>query len=327
MTDQNLVLRALKKSYIIIQNHDDTGCLVIHCTLNRKISEKVCGKTFDVSNNKDGFVNAIDLKNDCVVEIDLNKITAITYPGFPFEISPVYILNPNYEGVLSDDDVIQAQAPAFEELNEIRNIQTDKNSENNFIPTDFLSRYSLQYAVHKHYLDKILALEDKNLINTDNIFSKYKNKLKLFSVPDKQNYLNILTELEEFNSTNVSSRVNFFSSPVVKELIVKYNLDLTNIDTTDQIILEKCIYAWKQLIKEYAEKAVITLEQEKQTFIENNKDSTTEVEEIDFVIGIVKNILNDVDFTKFKTPFEVFCFWPPVLYPAPFFVIDPYRLD
>lgn len=327
MTDQNLVLRALEKSYIIVQNHDNTGCLIVHCTLNKKISEKVCGKTFDVTNNKDGFVNAIDLKNDCVVEIDLNKITTIIYPGFPFEISPVYILNPKYEGVLSENDIIQAQAPAFEELDKIRNIQTDKNSENNFISTDVLSRYSLQFALHQHYLNKILALKDKNLINTDSVFNKYKNKLKLFSVPDKQNYLNILLELEEFNNTNVSSRINFFSSPVIKELIVKYNLDLTNIDTTDQVILEKCIFAWKQLIKEHSQKAVETLEIEKQTFILNNTDISTEVEEIDFVIGIVKNILNDVDFTKFKTPFELFCFWPPVLYPAPFFVIDPYRLD
>ena len=327
MTDKNLVLRALKKAYIIIQNHDDQGCSVIHCTLNNKISEKVFGKTLSVDNNKDGTVNVVDLKNECVVEVDLTKITAITYPGFPFEISPVYILNPSYEGILSEDEIIAAQEPAFIELQEIKNIQLDKFPENNFIPSDFISRYSLQYAIHKHYLSKILSLDDKNLINTDKVFSKYKDKLKLFTVPDKQNYLNILTELEVFNNVNVSSRVRFFSSPQVKEMISKLNLNLSDIDTEDQVILEKCIHAWKQLIKEYSEKAVITLEQEKQTFIENNKDSTTEVEEIDFVIDIVKNILNDVDFTKFKTPFEVFCFWPPVLYPAPDFVIDPYRLD
>ena len=325
MTDKHLLLTALKKAYIIIINHDEDGCLVVHCTLNKKISEKVCGKSFDVNNEKDSFISVIDLKNECVVEVDLSKITSITYPGFPFEISPVYIINPRYDGVISEDEVIVAQNPAFIELNSIKDIQTDKLPENNFTPMDLLTRYAIQYSIHKHYLDKIVSLDDKTLITTDKVFSKYKDKLKLYSVPDKQNYLNILGELEEFNNINVSSRVNFFSSKVIQDMIKNLGLNLADIDTTNQAILEKCIYAWKQLIKDYSQKAVETLELEKQTFVLNNTDVSTEVEEIDFVIDIVKNILNDIDFNKFKTPFELFCFWPPVLYPAPDFVIDPYK--
>jgi len=326
MTDKNLVLRALEKSYIIFQDHNDEGCTVVHCTLNKKITEKVCGRVFEINNNnKDGFVSAVDLKNECIVEIDLNKITSITYPGFPFELSPVYILNPEYDGVLSEDELIEAQAPAFLELENIKKIQTQKTPENNFIPTELLARYSLQYAIHKHYLEKINSLSDKNLINTDKVFSKYKDKLQLLSTPDKQNYLNILTELQEFDNINVSSRVRFFASNIIQEMKSRYNLDLSDVDTKDQAILEKCIHAWKEMIKEYSDKAIQTLEEEKKTFIANNKDSTTEIEEIDFVIGIIRNILNDVDFNKFKTPYELFCFWPPVLYPAPEFVIDPYK--
>jgi hypothetical protein len=91
--------------------------------------------------------------------------------------------------------------------------------------------------------------------------------------------------------------------------------------------MEKYINCWKDIINQHAKEIIANLENEKAIFIENNPSSTIEIEEMNFVLEILKNLTNDIDFSKFKTPMELFSFWPPVLYPAPDFVLDPYKFN
>lgn len=324
MTDKLLLLKALNKVYIILSLERENGLEIIHCTLNKHISQTITGKFFDVVNAEEGIIKVIDLKNECVVRAKINDINGITYPGFPFEVSPVFILNPSHEDKITIEELFDFQKPAFEELKFIKSLQIEKNPENNYISNDIINRYSVVNSIHTHYFNQILNLDDKNLIKSDNIFKKYIDKLNPCKFPDKQLYVTTLNELEEFNNVNVSCRIKFYNSEIYKRLKEKHNLELHDLDVVDNDILSKCVDVWKETIAKYASDAAKILETERETFKTNNPDRTVEIEELDFVINVVNNVLNDVDFTKFKTPFELFCFWPPVLYPAPEFVIDPY---
>jgi len=327
MTDKNLLLKALSKCYVVITTETPAGITITHATLNKKIIAKVCKENTNFKIDIDAdptSVNVVDIKNDLIQKICLPEIISIFYPGFPFEIPPVYFLEPIYDGKFTEDELITYQESAFDRLKTLRSIQIEQSADNNFISNEISLKFARVQAIYEYYTTQITQLKTKNIANLDKMFKKYTDKMQDDMLPDKQLYLNIMKDLEEFDTINVICRLKFYLSKVYDDMTNIHKINLSNLDTRDRQILDKCVHVWKHLIKKSADDAVALLEKEKAIFIENNPGHTIEVDEIDFVINVINNILNDVDFNKFKTPFELFCFCSPVLYSASDFVIDPY---
>lgn len=321
-----LLLKALSKAYIVLNVKENDGFSIIHASLNPKIVELFCGnKTFAVDNNNEAeTITLIDLKNEAAIEVDINKISTLDYPGFPFEIPPVYILNSRYEGRITIDDVIRIQKEPLQDLRYLKEIQKTNDPSNNLITTAAIYNLRLLY----HYYSKVEKLDKKHILFNDKVLKKFKKKLPKKFILDSEFIGRLLEEnktLFDFDDQEIQKRIGYYNSLSNDFYSKRLGFDVENLLSTDREVLDKCINRWKEIITEHATQASDTLQKEKEVFKENNPENKTELEEIEFVQNILKNCANDVDFSKFKTPKEVFSFWPPVLYPPPQFVLDPYH--
>lgn len=324
MASKNIFLAALKKTYTILKVKNTDSIEVYHATLNPEVVKRVSNIDMPaIDNIIDNKISFFDLKNDQVVEIDLEKIYLINFPGLPFEVPPQYILNKKFEGRITQDEFIMLQESAFTDLKYIKSIQTSKELSNNIIPNDLIFKYTLL----RHYYEKICSSDSKNEIFNDKELKKFKEKFKFFNIPDRQLFSNMIDECADVFNVNISNRILFYSKFVKDILSKKTGILVEDLNSTDEVLMEKCIKCWRDIIDQHAQEAVKNLEIEKNIFIENNPDSKIELDEINFVQDILKNLVKDIDFTKFKTPLDLFTFWPPVLYPAPEFVLDPYKFN
>jgi len=321
-----LLLKALSKAYIILNVKELEGFSIIHASLNPKIVELFCGnQTYEINNNNEtDDITLIDLKNELPLTINTCNISTLDYPGFPFEIPPVYILNERYEGRITVDDIIRLQKEPIQDLRYLKEIQKSKNSENNIITNTAIYNLRLLY----HYYSKVEKLDKKHILFNDKVLKKFKKRLPKKFILDSE-FINRLLEenksLFDFDDQEIQKRIGYYNSLSDEFYSKRLGFDVDNLLSTDKEILNKCISRWKEIITEHATEASDTLQKEKEVFKENNPENKTELEEIEFVQNILKNCANDVDFSKFKTPKEVFSFWPPVLYPPPQFVLDPYH--
>jgi hypothetical protein len=321
-----LLLKALSKAYLVLNIKETEGFSVIHCSLNPKIVEMFCGnKTFNINNTNDTtVVTVVDLKNELAIDIDIEAISTLDYPGFPFEIPPVYILNERYEGRITIDDVIRIQKDALKELRYLKEIQRTQVASNNSISNKTIYNLRLLY----HYYSKVEKLDKKHILFNDKILKRFKKKLPTKFILDSE-FINRLLEenktLFDFDDQEIQKRIGYYSGLSDSFYNKRLGFDVENLHSTDSDVMQKCVTRWKEIISEHAAQASDSLQKEKEVFKENNPENKTELEEIEFVQNILKNCANDVDFSKFKTPKEVFSFWPPVLYPPPEFVLDPYH--
>lgn len=322
MVDKNILLTALKQAYIVLttETPDYTG--TYHATLNKEIIKIFTDATVGhIDNATDGKIGFFDLKNEAAIEIEINDITGFNFIGFPFEVPPHYIINPDFEGRVTLEDVIRIQQDAYSDLRELKKIQVDKDPKNNIIPHDLM----YQYNILRSYYLQISESTGREQIFNDKELKEFKKNFVFAEPLDKQVLENIVGSCSNVFHINIKNRITFYSEFVNGILAKKTGVTVENLTSTDLILMEKCIKCWKDIIDQHAQEAVANLEQEKQIFIENNPASSVELDEINFVIEILKNITNDIDFSKFKTPMELFTFWPPVLYPAPTFVLEPYE--
>ena len=323
MIDKNVYLAGLRQAYVVLttETPDYTG--TYHATLNRDIIKLFTDDTVGhIDNATDGKLGFYDLKNETAIEIDIDIITGYLFIGFPFEVPPHYLINSDFEGRVTLDDVIRIQQDAYSDLKELKKIQMNKDPANNIISHDLMYRYNI---LRSYYL-QISESTGKDQIFKDNELKEFKQNFKFAEPLDKQILENVVNSCPNILHLNIKNRITFYAEFVNGILAKETGVTVENLTSTDLVLMEKCIKCWKGIINKHAQEAVKNLEQERQAFITNNSTSSVELDEINFVIEIIKNITNDIDFTKFKTPMELFAFWPPVLYPAPSFVLEPYDI-
>jgi hypothetical protein len=324
MIDRNILLKSLEKTYILIQSKNVDDILIYHATLNREIIKKFTEQSFpELENKKEDKITVFDLKNETLLDIDLESINDVTYVGLPFEVPPHYIYNPSFEGRVSQEEFLNFQESAFNDLKELKKIQTSKDVSNNIISKDLIFKYTLL----KFYYNQIQENESADEIFNDTELKKFKEKFKFLEIPDQQLMTNIIEDCKEVFNININNRTLFYKKFVKDILQLKTGIVVNDLSTSDPILMEKYISCWKDLINQHAKEVIENLNKEKAIFKENNPANTVEIEEMDFVLEILNNLTNDIDFSKFKTPMELFSFWPPVLYPAPDFVLDPYKFN
>jgi len=320
--DKDVLFRALKKSYIIICCFNNKGEEYIHASLNRKIIEYVIKKPWV----KQEFISTntlhtvYDIKNETFFNLDTSKISQFEIPGLPYEVGPHYIVNPGFEGKVLADEVFEFQKPELDKLIEIKSYQTNNNVENNFIPFNLLHNLKLLNAAAFY---KTRFLEDhnnviKNDALTKDICSGYLPEIKFL---DKA-YIQKLFE-SDINKNDAVINLNYLKQiEKLNSILSKNNLEFPRLDEENNLSLEEYKKLWKNLIQDTCNKLIVELTSDNDKFKNEFPELATDQEEVAFVIKTLKDTSNDIDFTKFKTPRELFSFWPPILYPAPEYVID-----
>jgi len=283
----------------------------VFATRNEQLIKKYYGnndKNFYEHNN---LILAYDIKNNIFVELDLDLVDQVAYPGLPFEIFPEWIINPFFDGAIDFDTLFKFQEPLINELlNRHKNLE-DKTFENNIIRYDTLAQYNtirviynsfacqygnINYSFDKKDLDSFMTLgepeyefyDQKGIEDINNKYSEFKQ------------YLN------EF--------VTYVSACEVMQIPIK------ELDNNSPEIMSKVINIWKDKIIEYSNKSLGLLNEEEEVLKKENKQD--ELQELDFIKGLINNLLSEIDFSTYKTPRELASFWPALLLPAPPFVVQ-----
>jgi hypothetical protein len=322
MIDKSVYLAGLRQAYVVLTTETPEYTGIYHATLNKEIIKLFTDDTVGhIDNATDGKLGFYDLKNETAIEIDIDTITGYLFIGFPFEVPPHYLINSDFEGRVTQEDVIRIQQDVYNDLKELKKIQVNRDPANNIISHDLMYRYNI---LRSYYL-QISESSGKDQIFNDKELRDFKKNF-IFAEPlDRQILENVVNSCSHVINLNIKNRITFYSEFVNSILAKETGVTVDNLTSTDLVLMEKCIKCWKGIINKHAQEAIANLEQEKAVFMENNPESSVELDEINFVIEILKNITNDIDFSKFKTPMDLFTFWPPVLYPAPAFVLEPYE--
>lgn len=323
--DKNILSRALSQCYIVICKFSDKGEEYIHSTLNEKIILHVTGKDYLPNKITEKIYNEnthiiFDLKNEQFLECNLDEITQIIYPGFPFEISPHYVVNPNFSGKITPEDIFNYQANDLDLLKKLKTYQKDNNPENNFISNSMLLNIKLINVGNA--LKKLFLEENNDVLAKDNLCSDICNQyIPTIEFLDKH-------YLEYVFSQNIdkgSAVINYKYLNQLQKLIAllkENNLELDNLDETNSKNLSKYKELWKKLIQQTCSKLISELTDDTEKFKEEFPELSSEQEEVKFVIDTLTNTASEIDFNMFDNPRSLFSFWPPILYPSPEYVLD-----
>lgn len=320
--DKYILSRALLKCYIIISKFTDKGEEYVHATLNPKIIEYVTGSTIEIRDITctDKVHTIFDLKNEKILEYEISNISQISYPGLPFEISPNYIINPNFGDRINIDEILIHQAKELDILKHLKTYQKDSLPENNFIPSSLLLNIKLINVANS--LKDTFIKDNKDAIDKDNMCKDICNQhLPSIEFLDKH-------YLEFIFSKNVdkgSAAINYKYLTQLQKLLTvlkENNLELDNLDEPNSRNLEKYKELWRTLIEKNCDALIKELTEDTDKFKEEFPELSSEQEEVKFVIDTLKNTSKGIDYSIFATPRELFSFWPPILYPSPEFVLD-----
>lgn len=320
--DKDILSRALLKCYIIICKFSDKGEEYVHATLNPKIIEYVTGKLTDIRDltKNDKVHTLFDLKNEVITEYEIEDISQITYPGLPFEISPNYIINPNFGDKISIDEILKHQAKELDMLKHIKTFQKDNSPKNNFIPSSLLLNIKLINVANS--LKDSFIKDNSEALEKDNLCKDICNQyLPTIEFLDKHYLEFIFTK----NVDKGSAAINYKYLTQLQKLLVllkENNLELDNLDEPNSKNLNKYKDLWQLLIEKSCEALINELTEDTDKFKEEFPELSTEQEEVKFVIDTLKTTSKEVDYNIFVTPRELFSFWPPILYPPPEFVLD-----
>jgi len=97
-----------------------------------------------------------------------------------------------------------------------------------------------------------------------------------------------------------------------KAWTVENNKLIVNLDKAKQI--------WKDIIRDYANKAILKLNEEIQLYLE--QADLESIKELGEVKQILKNVHTTVDEIDFKSLDHLKSYWPTILFPAPDFVLN-----
>jgi len=319
---KDVLLRALKKCYIIICCFSNKGEEYIHASLNRKIIEYITKKPREkreiVSTHE--IHTLFDLKNEVWMDLDTKKITQFELPGLPHEVGPHYVVNPAFEGRVLSEEFFNFQKPELDKLLELKTFQTNNDTENNFIPSSLLLNIKLiNFAAQnkQNFINNKQTILEKDSISKE-ICSSYMPEIKF---RDKA-YIQKLFETKIDKNIAVINVKYLKQIDNLQNILLANKLELDNLDEEDSKNLVAYKDLWKGLIDSVCDNLINELTQDNDKFKKEFPELSSEEDEVKFVINTLKNTSKDIDFNKFKTPRELFSFWPPILYPAPEYVLD-----
>lgn len=260
------------------------------------------------------LVEVYDVKNDLFYTINLDDVFSVEHIGLPFEVYPEYLYKPQLDGKIALSEFYEYQKVAIDFAIELGNRMSKKEFENNKLLVSTIEQCSI--------INNIDYIIKNNLDNFKYTFDENdRERFKKFNLA----YLepNLITLQEELIQKTFKELESEFSNIFEYIKYVKVcefaQLPLRLLDSTDEQIVEKVKQQWKLLIEEKAKKIVTEIACESETLddIEKSEDK----EEMDYVKNLIINSISEIDYSVFKTPRQIFHFWPSVIFPIPGFVV------
>jgi hypothetical protein len=260
------------------------------------------------------MVEVYDVKNDIFYVINLDLIDSVDYIGIPFEVYPEYIYLPKLDNKITKEEFYNYQEKTIEYvINQGKRLST-KCFENNFLSYDVLNKM--------HTVNMICNIVDNDLSNFSYTFStEDREKIKKIDLRDIEPKIVYLQE-ELMNKVFDSLEAEF---PNIFEYI-KYvtvceavKMPIRLLDSDDMENMNKCITFWRDYIEKEVEKVTLKIAEEKNCL--EDLEENTDIKEMEYVKELILNSVQDIDYTVFKTPRQLFHFWPALLFPIPGFVV------
>jgi len=255
-----------------------------------------------------------DVKNDIFYVINLDLIDSIEYIGIPFEVYPEYIYLPKLDNKITKEEFYSYQEKTIEYvINQGKRLST-KCFENNFLSYNALNKM--------HTVNMICNIVDNDLSNFSYTFStEDREKIKKIDLRDIEPKIVYLQE-ELMNKVFDSLEAEF---PNIFEYI-KYvtvceavKMPIKLLDSDDIENMNKCIAFWRDYIEKEVVKVTLQIAEEKNCL--EDLEENTDIKEMEYVKELILNSVQDIDYTVFKTPRQLFHFWPALLFPIPGFVV------
>ena len=251
-----------------------------------------------------------DVKNNLIYEINLDLIDSFEMYGLPFEVFPEYVFNEANEGKISPQEFFEYQKQALEQIRERGKKLSANNFENNHVSNETMQKLFIiknAYKIIKEKLDNFTHTFDE----------QDKQKFLTFTEPvielyEKEEVEKVIAFFDK-NFPNIFDYISYVRACEVCELPIKL---LT--DTSDET-MQKCINMWKQYIKQHALDSIKNLTEEEEAIKSHGNEQ--DLEELAYIKELIANVVNEVDFSQFKTPKQLFSFWPSLLLPAPNYVV------
>ena len=281
----------------------------VFATRNQQLIEKYYGESNNL-NTSGKLIAAYDIKNNIFCTLDLELVDQVSYPGLPFEIFPEYIINPEFEGTIDFDTFYKFQQPIIEELHARNKLLNDKTFENNIIKYSSLAQYNIICNIYHSLTTQFgninYSFDKKDLESFMTIGPPE------YTFYDQQGIEEVTQKYSEFNNS-LNEFVTYVSACEVMQVPIK------ELDSTSSEIMGGAINIWKEKIKEHSNISLGALLEEEEILKKENR--IEELKELEFIKGLITEILNEIDFNTLKTPRELASFWPSLLLPAPPFVV------
>jgi hypothetical protein len=262
------------------------------------------------------MVEVYDLKNDIFYEINLDEISSIEHIGLPFEVFPEYLYKDELKDKISKEDFFDYQKEAIEYVKNLGKSLSNNDFENNKLLVSSIDSISI-----------IQNIENIVINNLDNILYTFdKEDLEKFKSLDISNLNPSLITLQEellqktFNMLKTEFP-NIFEYVKYVRVCEFAQLPLKFLDSTDTNILEKVKNVWKALIEERSKKVLSEIACESEALDEMDRFYNNNKQDIEYVKELITNSLSEIDYSVFKSPRQLFHFWPNVLFPVPGFIV------
>jgi len=251
-----------------------------------------------------------DVKNNLFYEINLDLVDSFEMYGLPFEVFPEYVFNEANEGKITPQEFFEYQKQALDQIRERGESLLTNNFENNYICNDTMQKLFIiknAYKIIKEKLDNFIYTFDE----------QDKQKFLTFTEPSLESYEKeevekIITFFDK-NFPNIFDYISYVRACEVCELPIK----LLNDDS--QETMTKCVNIWKQKIQQHALDSIKNLTEEEEAIKTHGNEQ--DLEELAYIKELISNVVDEVDFSQFKTPKQLFSFWPSLLLPAPNYVV------
>jgi hypothetical protein len=255
-----------------------------------------------------------DVKNDIFYVINLDSIDSMEFIGIPFEVYPEYMYLPKLDGKITREEFYNYQEKSIEFIINLGKRLSTRCFENNHLSYDALNKM--------HTANMICNIVDNDLPNFAYTFSNEDRetikKIDLRDIEPKMVFLQEELMNKAFDSLE-SEFPNIFEYIKYVTVCETVKMPLKFLDSEHEENMNKCIVFWKESIAKEANKVLAQIADEKNCLEELEAD--TNKEEMEYVRTLILNSVNEIDYTVFKTPRQLFHFWPPLLFPIPGFIV------
>jgi hypothetical protein len=311
MDRKEFFARGLEKIMLRIKYDATTsGYYSIFATANTEIIKHITGSCV-LAPRRNNIMTVYDIKNNLFMDLNLDLVHSVELYGLPFHIFPEYIFNIDLENKITQQELFDAQIEYINKVKQRGDKLTAKGFLNNYVDNDVIQKIFIiknAYKIIKEKLDNIVYTFDES----------DKQKFLSLQEPDLEEYekeeVERVIAFFEQNFPNIFDYVSYVRACEVCELPIK----LLNDSSED--IMTKCINIWKQKIQQHALDSIKNLTEEEEAIKTHGNEQ--DLEELTYIKELITNVVDEVDFSQFKTPKQLFSFWPSLLLPAPNYVVS-----